>query len=187
MSYTYSSGNTVFSEGVAFEYNGVAYPSNWLTLASNSDLIAVGITKEDAPAFVPTANDIVDKQTYLVGRAFDYMYNTVLETATVNSVSTYANTSYSYGIDKVTRENIQGTVTAMTAGITFPDPIDWTPKGYVDPVQLSHTDLVVASGAILLKVNEIYGVYFVHKANILMSDDWTYLISYDYTTGYANT
>lgn len=179
--------SSIHYNGTPFTLGNTAYPGNWLDLATDTQLSAIGVVRSLPAPFSPSANDVLNLQYMTASKGFNYMYNFVLENVVVNSFSTFANTSYPYGTDRVTRENIQGTVTAITAGIEFPDPLPWTPKGYTDPVALSHTDLVTASGAILMKVNEMYGIYFIHKANIMALSDWTALSAYDFKTGYPTS
>lgn len=61
----YLPGNTEIFAGSAFSYADIKYPSNWLTLASNADLTAVGITKQivEDPPVVITADNLYNYNT----------------------------------------------------------------------------------------------------------------------------
>ena len=136
---------------------------------------------------LPVANsyqEIVDTQSVKISEAFEILMLT-LENSSVNVTSTLSGVTYPFGTDRTTRENIQGTILGIVSGLPVPNPMTWTPKGYVEPVELSHTDLITIGGTILNKVNAYYEVYFMHKANILMSSNLEYINSYDYTTGYT--
>jgi len=47
-------GNPI-EQNVPFEMNGLAYPANWLALATDDDLLAHGFTKRLVPDDQPTA------------------------------------------------------------------------------------------------------------------------------------
>jgi hypothetical protein len=60
MSYSYTlPDNRLLYDGLPFECDGVAYPPNWLSLASAEDLTARGITKEPIPP--PSVTDMKDE------------------------------------------------------------------------------------------------------------------------------
>lgn len=47
-------GNKI-EQNVPFEMNGLAYPANWLDLATDDDLLSHGIIKRNVPDDQPTA------------------------------------------------------------------------------------------------------------------------------------
>ena len=130
-----------------------------------------------------TPEEIVEIQESKILEAFKYM-ETQLEIATVSVSISSQNTSCNFGCDKNTQENIIGINTALAVGIPIPNPTNWTPKGYPFPVPVTHTELVMIGGAILNKKNELYTVYFTHKANIMMTSDYDTIQAYNVTTGY---
>ncbi|MFK5284172.1 hypothetical protein ACI3PL_31795, partial [Lacticaseibacillus paracasei] len=77
--------------------------------------------------------------------------------------------------------NIVGIIVAITAGIPIPNPTYWTPKGYPFPILVTHTELITVGGSILNKKNDLYGVYFTHKTNIMMTSDYDEIVAYDVT------
>lgn len=137
----------------------------------------------DLPIKSYTPEEIVIAQETKILEAFTYMEGQ-LELATVDVPIASQNTSCSFGCDRNTQENIIGINTALAVGIPIPNPTSWTPKGYPFPVPVTHTELVMIGGAILNKKNELYTVYFTHKANIMMTSDYETIQSYNVTTGY---
>jgi hypothetical protein len=68
-----------------------------------------------------------------------------LETATATIA--IAGTAYPFGADAESRENIMGAVTAINAGVGIPNPRSWTPKGALQPLDLTHADLIAIGAA----------------------------------------
>jgi len=126
---------------------------------------------------------ILNAQMFKIAEAFLYMESMVSE-ATVMIPIASEDLSCPFGCDEVTQKNIIGINTAIASDIPIPNPTYWTPKGYPFPIEVSHMELKMIGGAILDKQNEYYGVYFYHKANIMMSSDYNTIMRYDYTTGY---
>lgn len=137
----------------------------------------------EPPLHVYTPDEIVAAQESKILEAFTYMEKR-LELATVDVPIASQNTSCSFGCDRNTQENIIGINTALAVGIPIPNPTSWTPKGYPFPVPVTHTELVMIGGAILNKKNELYTVYFGHKANIMMTSNYDDIIGYNVKTGY---
>jgi hypothetical protein len=77
-----------------------------------------------------------------------------LETATATIA--IAGTAYPFGADAESRENIMGAVTAINAGVGIPNPRSWTPKGALQPLDLTHADLIAIDAALLTPRTRTY-------------------------------
>lgn len=167
------------------EVNGAFDPGVGLTLI---DTIGVVGKTWNGTTFVDTVinytpDQVVELQTKKALAAFAFM-ETKLELATTQVPIASANAVCNFGCDRVTQENIIGINVAIAVGIPVPNPTQWTPKGYPFPIAVTHTELAYIGGAILNKKNELYTIYFNHKANILMTSDYDTIAAYDVTTGY---
>lgn len=204
MPYNYKilSSNTQITSFDSFTYNDVNYPPLWLdgislqelsylgiqrlqSITSPTEIVPLAITPEnpqiDLSGISPT--DIVNLQSARITEAFTYMLEK-LDDATVNVFITSQNLNCPFGCDKFTQENIIGINTAITVGINIPDPRLWSPKGYPYPVNVSHSELAKIGEAIINKKDELYGVYFYHKSNIMMSSDYLTIYNYNFKLGY---
>lgn len=181
-SYVYEGQQFSIGSGV----NEITYPSNWLALASNQDLAEHEIIKEEIiiPPFVPTPDDIVRAQESKILAALTHMEG-VLELSTVQvPIESANNANRPFGCDQTTQDNIVGVNVAIAVNIPVSDPTYWTPKGYPFPILVTHAELANIGGAILNKKNELYQVYFTHKAAIMMTSDYNEIMTYNVTTGY---
>lgn len=129
------------------------------------------------------SSSIETLKTDVLNRAFLALERKI-ETASVNVFISSINTNCPFGCDKTTQDNIIGINVAISRGVNVPNPTYWTPKGYTDPVTITHTELAEIGGAIFNKKNEMYGIYFAHKSSIISSSDPLYVAQYDYTEGY---
>lgn len=132
----------------------------------------------------PTQEDIITLQTKKIALAFAEMEKRLNEAAVTVPIASQPEVTCTFGCDAVSQNNIIGVNTAIASQIPVPNPTFWTPKGFPFPVEITHTELAYVGGAVLNKKNEYYGVYFTHKASILMTSDYGDLVDYDYTTGY---
>lgn len=184
MSYEYRlPDTTIVTPGNQFSLGGINYPSNWLSTATTEDLADKGITKTSIVDPPKTPQEIVTIQEIKIAEAFDHMEQR-LSLSSIAIPITSANTNCSFGCDKTTQDNIVGIIVAITSGIPITNPTYWTPKGYPFPILITHTELITVGGAILNKKNELFGVYFGHKTNIMMSSNYDVIAAYDVTTGY---
>lgn len=58
MATTYTLNGATLTPGRPFVENGIAYPANWLALATDDDLTAHGITKTEVADPAPTADQV---------------------------------------------------------------------------------------------------------------------------------
>ena len=60
-----------------------------------------------------------------------------------------------YDADPTSRSNLDGTITAINAGVSVPDPLTWRDSSNTNQ-SLSHTDLIALSGEMFTAVNTAY-------------------------------
>lgn len=97
---------------------------------------------------------------------------------------TISGNDYPFGCDSESRDNIMGLNTAIAIGIAVPNPRDYTPKGYLTPVQCTHADLAAIGAALLTAKDTFIASYLVHKAAISALTTSIEVAAYDITTGW---
>lgn len=179
--------NNVAINVVVCDENNIYVPDEGLRLIESPGEIGQiwnGSTFVNPPAPVYTEEDIIAVQELRILDAFKYM-ETKLEAATVQvPISSANNANRPFGCDQTTQDNIVGVNVAIAVNIPVSDPTYWTPKGYPFPILVTHAELANIGGAILNKKNELYQVYFTHKAAIMMTSDYNEIMTYNVTTGY---
>lgn len=131
----------------------------------------------------PTAEDLAEVKSDKLKQAFKYMEK-MLDNEVVSLPIASVGANCTFGCDKTTQENIIGINTAIARGVNIPNPTYWTPKNSGEAVIVTHNELANIGGSILVKKNDYYAIYFVHKSNIINATDYEYVVRYDFTTGY---
>lgn len=137
---------------------------------------------ENIPAN-PTAENLAEVKSDKLKQAFVYMEK-MLDKEVVSLPIASVGANCMFGCDKTTQENIIGINTAIARNVNIPNPTYWTPKNSGEAVVVTHDELATIGGSILVKKNDYYAVYFVHKSNIINATDYEYVVRYDFTTGY---
>lgn len=97
-------------------------------------------------------------------------------------VTTSAGT-HNYGIDKGSRDNIEGILIGVALGVT-PNPRPWTPKGEIAPISVSHADLTLIGATMMAAVDANIQKYLAHKFAIMALTTEQEIVDYDLTLGW---
>lgn len=119
----------------------------------------------------------------MIDAAYEYMSLLQEETIVEVEIASIGDVCQ-FQCDTDSRENIIGINTAISIGLSVPNPRPWTPKGAQTPVMVTHEEFAAIGQAILNKKDELYQIYFAHKTAINALSGYWDVITYDYTTGY---
>lgn len=92
--------------------------------------------------------------------------------------------SYEWHADVNAVGNISGAVLMITAGVPVPNPRPWTPKGALQPVDVTHTELVGLGAAIAQRKDVLYGVKKAKQAHVAALTVPAEIAAYDVTAGW---
>lgn len=127
--------------------------------------------------------DLADVKKQRIQEAFSVL-ESKLNNAVVNVEIASSGNEEPFGCDSTTQNNIIGINAAIAVGVSVPNPMYWTPKGSTTPVAVTHQELADIGSALLNKKNDLYQVYFVHKANINNCTTLDEVYKYDYSLNY---
>lgn len=127
--------------------------------------------------------DLADVKKQRIQEAFSVLENK-LNSAVVTVEIASSGNEEPFGCDSTTQNNIIGINAAIAVGVSVPNPMYWTPKGSTTPVAVTHQELADIGSALLNKKNDLYQVYFVHKANINNCTTLVEVYKYDYSLNY---
>lgn len=92
--------------------------------------------------------------------------------------------NFPFGTSAYTREVVSGLINGINAGIPIPDPRPLTPKGALEPINVSHEDIKKIAAAIIVKMDQLHSVYADHKKAILQSTVAANCAKLDVTTNW---
>jgi hypothetical protein len=127
--------------------------------------------------------DIADVKKQRIQEAFSVLENKLNNAVVTVEIASSGNQE-PFGCDSTTQNNIIGINAAIAVGVSVPNPMYWTPKGSTTPVAVTHQELADIGSALLNKKNDLYQVYFVHKANINNCSTLDEVYKYDYSLNY---
>lgn len=127
--------------------------------------------------------DLADVKKQRIQEAFSVLENKLNNAVVTVEIASSGNEE-PFGCDSTTQNNIIGINAAIAVGVSVPNPMYWTPKGSTTPVAVTHQELADIGSALLNKKNDLYQVYFVHKANINNCTTLDEVYKYDYSLNY---
>lgn len=80
--------------------------------------------------------------------------------------------------------NISGVVLMIAAGVSVPNPRPWTPKGSLQPVDITHAELVGLGATIALRKDALFAIKKAKQAAVAAMTDPHEIDAYDATTGW---
>lgn len=101
-----------------------------------------------------------------------------LDEATID-ITTSAGT-YSYGMDFATQDNVMKMLLGVLSNTT-PNPRNFTPKGKLNPISVTHDDIKTIAQSVGSKYDAFMSSYILHKKNISLKETVQEVIDYDLT------
>lgn len=161
----------------------ITYPANWLQHATDEDLAAHKIKREEWKAD-PVAMERAKAER--CKNSFTYMTNTFND----SSVSVFIPTlkkSYLFGCDPVTFSGIKDLLLEITISAKKAydnETYSWVPKGETKAIKLEADEIKEIYDTMNNLKKKYVELYFDHKAKIMALDDYVTITGYDYTVGY---
>ncbi len=92
--------------------------------------------------------------------------------------------SYQWHADANAVGNISGVVLMIAAGVPVPNPRPWTPKGSLQPVDITHAELVGLGAAIAVRKDALFAIKKAKQAAVSALTDPQEIDAYDVGAGW---
>lgn len=92
--------------------------------------------------------------------------------------------TYTWHADRDAIENILGVVVMIVSGAPVPNPRNWTPKGSLVPVSITHSELIGLGAAIAARKDALFAVKKTKQATILAASAPHDIANHDAAVGW---